>query len=91
MVRAKSGTSFDRAMKRSKNITLIENGQLGLLGASSLNVVLYHMRLSIIQHKPSIHPVVISPRIVFQLSKRSAFTVLPATSAVNNIRAAATA
>jgi hypothetical protein len=46
---------------------------------------------SIIQQRPSIHPVVTSLRTVRQLRRESAVTSLPATRVVKRIKAAATA
>jgi len=65
-VRVKSGTSFERAMRRRMKTT--------------------HIRLLSIQTSPSVHPTVVSPLRLRQLSNRSRLTSFPATSAVKMMR-----
>ena len=45
----------------------------------------YPTKLSSIQTNPSVHPTVVSPRKLRQLSTKSSENGLPATSTVNNI------
>ena len=45
----------------------------------------YSRKLSSIQHNPSVHPTVVSPRRLRQLSTRSSENDLPAASVVNKI------
>jgi hypothetical protein len=92
IVRAKSGTNFERETMRSRKM-ILETGtrsQRQCLDKKKGMVEFPHQRkLFNIHTRPSIHPIVVSPRKLFQLKMRSREKTVPATRVVKRMRAVA--
>ena len=84
MVSAKSGTSFERETRSKRGMTLLGICQRFVYLKGSRSV--YLMNPTSNQTRPSVHPIVLSPRILFQSKMRLRENFWPATSAVNRIR-----
>lgn len=99
-VRAKSGTSFEREMRRRMEITLfffiltphkvIDQERPRKDREQRRKEEAYPNKEFKSHTSPSIHPTVVSPLRLRQLSTRSKLKCFPATSAVNRISAVAT-
>lgn len=96
-VSVKSGISFEREMRirrrgtlggaRRVSLSFWVRWVFGYRGGSEEEVGgIYPRKLSSIQHSPSVHPTVVSPRRLRQLNTRSSENGLPAASVVNSIK-----
>ena len=97
-VRAKSGMSLEREMKKSNDMTLQQISNQFPIHKQPLRFQLkggkrttHPIKLFNSQTNPNIHPTVVSPLKLLQLNTRSKEKCFPATSAVNRIKAVATA
>jgi|SRR5690242_14735678 len=86
-VRAKSRTSFERAISRRMKMALLHVSAVAT--SASVTSAAYLVRLLSIQTSPRVQPTVVSPRSVSQLKSRSRLMSFPATSAVKTMSTAA--
>ena len=86
MVRAKSGMSFEREMRRRRKITLYGSKYVSKCFSLCLFGGKTHVsKLFNIHTNPKIHPMVVSPLKASQLRTRSSENAVPYTSVVNRM------
>lgn len=103
-VKAKSGTSLEREMKKRIDMTLFPHISIipnqyfiprprisARYRRNKRKGKTNPIKLFNIQTNPNIHPTVVSPLNALQLNTKSKLKCFPATSAENNIRTVATA